>query len=180
MRWRSQGVTLLEILVVLAVASLLLTIALPSFQHTIAGGERTASVNALLTSLHLARRIALDRANVVVLCKAPGGDECARGDDVAWSDGIVVFVNLDEDDPPRIDAGEPVIHRQALAGAVRVFANRESFAMRPYGRRSTNGTFTVCDRRGEPHARAVIVSWTGRPRVASTLPDGEALTCASS
>ncbi|MEM9386111.1 MAG: GspH/FimT family pseudopilin [Pseudomonadota bacterium] len=175
-----RGVTLLDLLMTLSIGALLLTIAAPSFRHTIAGGERTAAVNDLLSALQLARRFALSRAQPVVLCQASADGDCARGGGETWAQGLLAFVNEDGDDPPRRDPDEPVIYRSALPGAVQVTANREAFVMRPYGKRSTNGTFTVCDRRGAPFARAIIVSWTGRPRVASTRADGEALTCSSS
>ena len=177
---QSRGVTLLELLVTLAAGLILLSIGAPAFRHTIANGERTAAVNGLLSALHLARRIALSRAQSVVLCKAPEGGNCRRGSEVDWADGLIAFVNLDGDDPPQLDADEPVIHRGHLPAGVQITANREAFSMRADGKRSTNGTFTVCDRRGAAYARAVIVSWTGRPRVASTHPDGDALSCPAS
>ncbi|MEO0423929.1 MAG: GspH/FimT family pseudopilin [Pseudomonadota bacterium] len=176
----SRGVTLLDVLVTLAVGAILLAVGAPSFRHTIGGGERAAAVNGLLTALHRARRSALTRAQPVVLCKASADDDCVRGADLGWSEGLLAFVNTDEDDPPRRDPDELVIYRGTLPEAVAVTANREAFVMRPYGKRSTNGTFTVCDRRGSAYARAIIVSWTGRPRVADTLADGEELTCSSS
>jgi type IV fimbrial biogenesis protein FimT len=55
--------------------------------------------------------------------------------------------------------------------------NRIRFSYRPFGRRSTNGTVTYCDDRGADAARAVIVSYTGRPRTASLAPGGKPLRC---
>ena len=59
-----------------------------------------------------------------------------------------------------------------------ITANRASFQFRPFFWRSTNGTVTFCDERGVAAARAVIVSYTGRPRVSDRGP-GRALTCAN-
>ncbi|MEO0971960.1 MAG: GspH/FimT family pseudopilin [Pseudomonadota bacterium] len=175
----AQGTSLLDVLITLSVAVLLVGVALPNFRATLAAGERTAAINGLLSALHLARRVALTRAEVVVLCKSPDTEQCSRGQDLGWAPGILAFVNLDGDDPPQVDDDEPILYRDTLPRGVDVSANREAFFMRPYGRRSTNGTFTVCDRRGASHARAVIVSWTGRPRIAPTTPSGEALQCPS-
>ena len=42
----------------------------------------------------------------------------------------------------------------------------------------TNGTTIFCDGRGAPAAKAVIVSYTGRPRVDRVDADGRPLHCA--
>jgi type IV fimbrial biogenesis protein FimT len=68
-------------------------------------------------------------------------------------------------------------HVPALDGTI--VGNRPLFEFRPLLRRSTNGTVVFCDRRGTPAARAVIVSYTGRPRVDQVDPDGKPLVCAS-
>jgi len=39
-------------------------------------------------------------------------------------------------------------------------------------------SFTFCDERGPRAARAVIISQTGRPRVAASDASGDPLTCA--
>ena len=62
-----------------------------------------------------------------------------------------------------------------MAGSIT--ANRRLFEFRPFGRRSTNGTVTFCDRRGAEQARAVVVSFTGRPRVTRNGSGMAALIC---
>ena len=42
-----------------------------------------------------------------------------------------------------------------------------------------NGTLVFCDPRGSAHARAIIISHTGRPRVARLDADGKPLRCLS-
>ena len=43
--------------------------------------------------------------------------------------------------------------------------------------RATNGTFVVCDEAGRVPPRALVVSYTGRPRVAMETPRGEPYSC---
>jgi type IV fimbrial biogenesis protein FimT len=171
------GLTLLELLVVLAVASIVLTVAMPAFQHTVAGGERTAAINTLVTALLLARREAIKRGEAVVLCKTTDGERCERSENTSWAAGHLVFVNVDGDHPPWLDHGEPVLLRGGELTGVSIAANRSAFILRPIPRRSTNGTFTICDRRGAAHARALVVSYTGRARTAEREPDGDPLQC---
>jgi hypothetical protein len=97
--------------------------------------------------------------------------------DGEWEGGWIVFVNLDRDSPPKIDAPEPVLHRQAPLPVARLTANRAAFSFRPFDKASTNGTAVYCDRRGRAEARAIIVSPSGRPRVSTRNASGGALTC---
>jgi type IV fimbrial biogenesis protein FimT len=171
------GITLLDVLVTIAVAAVLAAGAAPAFTGTIATADRTAALNALVGAIQLARNAAITRGADTVLCMAPAADQCGDSGAGAWESGLVVFVNEDRDSPPRRDDGEPILLvRKALPG-VRITANREAFTFRRLERRSTNGTLVVCDRRGDAHARALIVSWTGRPRIAAVHADGTALEC---
>ena len=86
----------------------------------------------------------------------------------------MVYVNLDDDYPPRRSAVEPLIFVHAAEIAGTIVSNRPYYEFRP-GRRSTNGTIVFCDARGATAARAVIVSYTGRPRVSARDADGRPL-----
>jgi hypothetical protein len=43
--------------------------------------------------------------------------------------------------------------------------------------RATNGTFVVCDAAGRVPAKALVISYTGRPRVASKTTRGNPYEC---
>ena len=92
-------------------------------------------------------------------------------------DGWLVFANLDRDDPPQVDEGEPIVLAHAPASRIHIRANRDAFTFRPFDLRATNGTVVFCDERGSEHARAVIVSPTGRPRTSPRDASGDALVC---
>ena len=77
-----------------------------------------------------------------------------------------------------VDAGEPVLQRHVVGETVRVTANRKGFTLRSTDLRATNGTFVVCDRAGRIRPKALIVSYTGRPRVADARRGGEPYACA--
>jgi type IV fimbrial biogenesis protein FimT len=136
---------------------------------------RNRALNTFVTAVQLARSEAIKRADEVALCKSGGGSRCTSGGE--WGPGWLVFVNLDHDSPPKLDAGEPMIHQDGRLAAARVTANRDAFTFRPFSKASTNGTVTFCDVRGPKAARAVIVSPSGRPRIASTNSSGGPLVC---
>ena len=116
------------------------------------------------------------RRRVVSLCPSLDGLACASGKD--WSWGWIMFENKDRDSPPHVDAGEPVLQVHKVADQVGIQANRRAFTLRSTVQRATNGTFVVCDRQRRVPAKALVVSYTGRPRVAFRTPRGKPYECA--
>jgi type IV fimbrial biogenesis protein FimT len=60
-----------------------------------------------------------------------------------------------------------------------VTSNRLAYTFRPVTQRGVNGTIVFCDERGSIAARAIIISHTGRPRVAHVDADNRPLRCAA-
>lgn len=173
---RSAGFTLFELLVTLALVALLLALAVPAFTGLALDARLTAAVNRVVHGIHVARHESLKSGADVVLCRSPSGRQCV--DSGGWHAGLIVFVNRDRDDPPRVDAGEPILQSETPFPLTAVLANRRAFVFRPWSR-SVNGTLTFCDRRGTAAARAVVVSYTGRPRATSAATANGALNCPS-
>jgi type IV fimbrial biogenesis protein FimT len=172
----SRGFSLLELLVALVVAAALLVAGIPALTGLALDGRRTADVNAFVTAIQLARSESAKRRAAVIVCKTRDDIDCGSPD-VHYEAGWMVFVNEDADSPPRRDPDEPLLFHYAPAMQGTIRSNRARYTFRPYYRRSTNGTVVFCDRRGVEAARAVIVSYTGRPRVATSGP-GRPLACA--
>ena len=173
---RPRGHSLYELLVTLAIAALVLTLGLPSFGTLLADKRLRAETDALFHALHLARKASIVRRREVTLCPSRDGASCDGGTD--WSGGWILFVNADRDGPPQVDTGEPVLMRRQVDERVRIDANRRAFTLRSTHLRATNGTLVVCDRAGRAEARAVVVSYTGRPRVARRDGRDDAYACA--
>lgn len=173
---RPRGYTLYELLMTLALAALILTMGLPSFGSLVADKRLQAETNALFHAIHRARKASVTQRRVVSLCPSPDGRTCVPGTD--WSSGWIVFVNADRDDPPRMDPGETMLATHRVDERVRIAGNRRGFTLRATHLRATNGTLVVCDRTGHAEARALIVSYTGRPRVARENRRGEPYGCA--
>lgn len=164
---RAAGFSLVELLVVTAVMVVLLGATVPAFRGLQADARRTAAVNGLVRAVHVARVAAMTRSVDVVLCPSSDGRQCASGGSTGaadWAGGYLAFANLDRDSPARVDPDEPVLLIGNGAGALSIRANRNGFVLRPPGRRSVNGSLVVCDARGVPAARVVVVSPSGRPR----------------
>ncbi|MEO7385533.1 MAG: GspH/FimT family protein [Gammaproteobacteria bacterium] len=171
---RTPGFTLVELLVTLATAALLLAMAVPAFTGLVLDSRQTTAVNRVVHGMHVARQEAVKSGADVVVCRSPSGRQCANTG--GWEGGLIVFLNRDRDDPPRVDPGEPILQAETRLPVDAILANRRAFIFRPWTR-SVNGTLTFCDRRGNPRARAVVVSYTGRPRASSASNANGALSC---
>jgi len=173
---RHHGITLWEALLALAVLGVAATWATPAFRNVLLDARLTADVNAFVLAVQLARSEALKRGRPAVLCKTVDQQTCG-GDDIEFDAGWMVFVNDDDERPPGRSSREPLLyfHQPAIEGTIT--ANRGLFEFRPFRRRSTNGTVTFCDARGAAAARAVVVSYTGRPRVDRVGPGNRPLIC---
>jgi len=172
---RTRGFTALEFLVAVAIAALLLALAVPAFKTMVLDARQTAAVNRFIHGMHVARHEALKSEADVVVCRSTDGRQCVHSG--TWEAGLIVFINRDGDDPPWVDAGEPILQVESRFMVNTILANRRAFVFRPWGLRSVNGTLTFCDERGTARARAVVVSYTGRPRATSAAAAKGALSC---
>ena len=171
-----RGFTLYELLLTLALVTIIGGLAVPSFAKIVANGRLRTEVNALFDAIHLARKESIMRRSVVSLCPSSDGVSCRPGLD--WSSGWIMFNNVDRDDPPTLDPGEPLLQTHRAGANVKMTANRRGFTLRATELRATNGTIIVCDTAARVPPKALVVSYTGRPRVALADSSGKAYACA--
>jgi len=170
------GYSLLELLMTLGLLTVILTLGVPSFGNILANQRLMSQTNALFHDVHLARKESVVRRRVVTLCPTLNGEACDPGSD--WSAGWMMFVNLDRDWPAVRDSNEPVLKRFQTSRSVRIMSNRRSFSLRSIELRATNGTVIFCGPAGRGTARALVISYTGRPRVAYKTRRDKPYTCA--
>jgi type IV fimbrial biogenesis protein FimT len=174
---RLHGFTLWELLCTLGIASVALAAGIPAFSTFVLDARMTADVNGWVLAVQLARSEAAKRGRPVTVCPTTDAVRCGPAGST-WLGGWMVFVNLGDGDPLQRSRDEPLlyVHSPHIVGSI--VSNRPYYEFRP-GRRSTNGTTVFCDARGVAAAKAVVVSYTGRPRVATRDADGRPLRCAA-
>lgn len=84
------GFTLIELMITLAIAAIVMTIGVPSFQETIRQNRLTTGVNNFVTALNLTRSEAIRRGTRVTLCKSADSTSCATTG--GYEQGLIVFV----------------------------------------------------------------------------------------
>lgn len=92
-----QGYTMLEVLMVIAIAAILVAVALPSMQDTISRNARDSIQLDLLTSLALARSQAVTLSVTTSVCHSANQTSCSNSTGSDWNDGWLVFSDFDGD-----------------------------------------------------------------------------------
>lgn len=171
----SGGYSLFELITTLTLVALVVTLGTPSFGAILANHRLRVEVDALFHAVHRARQESVIRRRVMTICPSRDGLTCQGGTD--WSAGWMTFVNIDRDWDAERDANEPVVRWVKVHPENRISGNRQSFSFRSTELRATNGTLIFCDRSGRAKPRALVISYTGRPRVAYADTRGRPYTC---
>lgn len=90
-RHAAKGVSMIEVLLVVAVMGILAAVALPSFKSTIDSNRRAAYATQLLEDLALARSEAIKRGVRVTVCPSADASSCA--DSLSWASGWIIFTD---------------------------------------------------------------------------------------
>jgi len=172
---KRNGFSLIEVIVTLAIAAIVLSIAVPSFQSYTQNNRQTIAINELATALQLARSSAITHRMRAVVCKSSDATNCTA--DGTWTQGWIVFTDADNNNT--LDAGENILRvHGAVQGNVTISGNANTanlIAFNPQGILvSLNGRITYCDSRGNNYATALFISRAGRVRFED---DGNLLSC---
>lgn len=170
---RQSGFTLMELLIVLAIAGVMLGVGVPGLQTMSYNSKRLSMFQQLYASLQSARLEAVSKATNVTVCKRnTAGTACDNS--ANWHDGWIIFLDADEDGV--VDGGEDIIRVFDdvgsdiwMEGNIKV-SNRVTFDL--LGRTGNNGTISICDVRGPNYARGVVISQAGRVRAWSLASEG--------
>lgn len=160
----TRGFTLVELLVTMAVAAILLTVAVPNFQMFVLNSRMASQANDLITAFNMARSEAVKRAASVTVCASSNGTSCTG----TWEQGWIV----------RDAAGTPIRAQEALGGASTLTggANVASTITFTSNGRTTipttatvaSTTLTLCPPSpASVQGRAIQIERTGRTSVAA-------------
>lgn len=170
-----QGVSLVELLLVLAIAGSLALLAAPGFEAARRNAHLSAAVNELVGAMHYARSTAILRNVPTALCLSADGSSCLERAGVE-ARGWLLFVEHERRDPVQRNAADELLRTGALPGRVTVRGTRAAVTFWPAARAGTTATFRFCHAPGARSGRAVIVSRTGRPRAAAAPAGSGACT----
>ncbi len=167
-----HGFSLIELVVAMAVATILVAVAVPNMRTFIQNGRLNTHVNDLIGDLNLARSEAIKRrANVGIATSTAG--TCVTGGN--WRNGRVIFLDTNPADGT-CNAGETILRfREPLSSSANdtltttapdpIIFGANGASNLPVGATST---FNFCDDRGPGKAKQVNLNFMGR---AAVMPD---------
>ncbi len=104
------GFTLVEVMITIAIATIVGMAAVGTFNTTIAGYRILGEANGLARDLQFARSEATKRGQSIIVCPSTDGASCVASN-TAWAGGWMVF--FDSNSNGSFDSGEPVLRWQA-------------------------------------------------------------------
>ncbi|CAA0269394.1 putative type IV pilus biogenesis protein [Alteromonas alvinellae] len=176
-----RGLTLLEMLVAVAVLTIILTTVAPSIQSVLIKNRITSDINNLSAVVQRARFTAVDEQASVVLCPTENYEACTN----SWKKAKMVFVDTNGNGS-RDNSEALIIASDPLNSANAIYGVTGSLSFDEQGAISTAATITLCPKdNDDDYASALLLSLYGRISVAVDSDgdgkkedlDGNALSC---
>lgn len=169
---RQLGFTLLDLLIALAILSLLTNLAIPNLISSLEKSKAKSLTASVRSAIALARTKAITTEQTVSVCGLHNNNECTN----TQFTQIAVFV--DKNKNGQIDDGENVLLLNDLqySGQLRLGASfgRDYIRFKKDGSAQQAGSFTYCNPQYPTHSTRVTISMPGRLYVARDL-DGDGI-----
>jgi type IV fimbrial biogenesis protein FimT len=107
-RRHEPGFTIVELMAVIAIATILVAIGVPSFRSITSSSRMSTEVNGLLADIQFARSEALKEGRSVTACISTDSATCTGG--AQWQGGWIVF--SDPNANATVDTGDTVLRVQ--------------------------------------------------------------------
>jgi type IV fimbrial biogenesis protein FimT len=176
MHKRTSGFTVLELMVVLAIAGVLAAIAIPAMGNFMRNSRITAAANDVMAALHFTRSEAIKRRQPVTLCTSANAQAatpaCANS---PFLTGWIAFV--DPNQSGGVDPGEDILLQHEamnpqITARSSLAAFRVTYLLNGFAFNTNQAQLVLCDERGNvpsagelSSARGILISVTGRAGV---------------
>ena len=167
---RQSGLTLIEVLVVLAIISVMSGMVIPSMVKIHSRSKATAGVNWIIGAVNFTRHTAINLRITTTVCPSSGPILKCAGE---WHDGLILFAVHNRD--AKLNGKDFLVQRirnDNFDGTLkwRAFRNRKYLQMTEFGYTNyQNGNFVYCPVDGDLHfARQIVINMQGRARVVHT------------
>lgn len=139
---RQAGVTMVELMIVVAIAAILATIAAPSFSDFINNTRLTSIMTQLTGDLNRARSEAIKRNSWVMVCARSTNTACGTN----WGNGWLVCQDIEPDgacDDGTPASPNPITVHPALNSTLTLTGSAASVRFNPSGTQGTGGAATL-------------------------------------
>ena len=154
------GFTLMEMMVVLAVASILLGVGIPRLSVFFQNGRMTTNTNALVSALQIAKSEAIKRQGPVTVCRSANQTTCDLDAANTWEDGFIVF--YDENANRTVNGGTDILLRinDGAESRVNIGAGTGDVTIRSDSNTNNEHQYITFNSRGHPKNGAALQSAT--------------------
>ena len=179
MNKNNHGFTLIELIVTMAVVSIVLLTGIPALNQMTANNRLVTQINSIAGSLAIARSEAIKTGSAVTICASSDSATC---DVTTWHSGWIVFTDQNKDNAingssdTRINIQGPLNGGTTLTLTLNDAGSGGIYQFLPDGSSrdrdvsgTTVGTFTLCPPQGtlttaqqEAKAKAINVNFIGR------------------
>ncbi|WP_150914591.1 GspH/FimT family pseudopilin [Marinobacter halotolerans] len=167
----SKGLTLIELIIVVAILSITVTMAVPFTSGFIQNQMKESSRQSVLSALRFARATAIQSREVTTVCSLDSSGQCTSN----WSNTLSVF--HDSNDNAKLDAGETLTRNIPVRLEQWTQRNRPAsrahFEWNSLGiANGTPGSIEFCHPDSHTSRFAVVISFSGRIRTSMDF-DGD-------
>lgn len=162
-RNKQHGFSLLELMVVMALLSVLMGLITPAMAARAPERDRFFAAHQLYAQLHRARLMAITQQTHLTLCPSQSGQRCDATN--AWHQGWIAFKDPDKSGQPQ-NLRAVLVHGEAQPGLHITSGGRVRVRFQPEGTAYGNNlTVEFCPLQSTGRATALVVSNPGRIRM---------------
>ena len=185
MRQKSNGFTIIELMITLAIAAVVLGVAVPAMGMFIKNSALKNQVYDMLGSINTARSEAIKNGSRVVMCRSANplaATPSCGGTTDNWSTGWLLFISQDANTV--YNDGTDILVKVGMPSPsqINVLSNGHGnnyLVFNPDGTLDEAGAaqYALCDDRGTDYGRLITVGLVGRPDLTIGTPDSSLATC---
>jgi Tfp pilus assembly protein FimT len=156
-------------MIILLIASFMITIGVPTMLETIVQNRISTGVRSLHKDLIYARSYAISNQLPVVLCNLDKDDLCTED---GWNKGYTIFLDANGDSLFTVGIDAKLRANNDFDYGVLSLSNgADEVIFSANGRVNSILTFTYCPSFEKSYARGVVINQLGRPKLTSDYDD---------
>jgi type IV fimbrial biogenesis protein FimT len=168
---------MIELMMTIAIATVVMTLAIPSFRYITNANRIAGEINGLLGDMQFARAEAIKEGQGVTVCVSTNGTTCAVGD-TFWQHGWIVISSIATVGVLRVQtqfSSSDTFESLGANGISTVTFNREGYAA---GVANGGSLITLHDSTSTPAwTRCLALSFTGQMTTEMVNGTANGLTC---
>lgn len=175
------GYSLLQLIITLAVASILLRIGIPHWGRLVENNLIIAERQQFFALLQFARQTAIMQNQTITLCPSQDSIQCSE-DYASWHTGYMVFADTNGNKQRELTETRLHISDTARTGVlIQTSSGRRAIRYQMDGSAwGSNVTIRFCAQHHPVLNRTLIVHGSGRIRLSGTLSNDKPVTCTTS